>query len=458
MAISSDLMVKKHASGFLRSIDARSLDDCKIWNKNWADLQKLKRDASRTVGDLVDKVNDELPEKKAAELESAYDRLSDFIGEISCELDRRSAAGVKTPISDPSLPDTSKIPAIVERTAPAGDFGYDCAVDGDEAFALRSDQSFKTWAQPMATSSHQGLTLGKYLRSMIVGASSDVEHRALSEGTDSAGGYTVPTVLAGEMIDRLRAESVMVAAGARTVPLTSDNLSIAKLATDPTPAFRAENAAIAESDPTFSSVTLTPRSLAVMTKVSRELFEDSLNLESELPRILSVAMAKEMDRIGLLGSGSAPEPRGIANQSGIGTTALDAALTSYAPLLAAQTGILSANAGPVSAMIMHPRDMGDLAGLTDTTNQPLNAPATLAGIPMLTTTAIPTDGGTGSNESTIFVGNFSHVMIGVRSGVRVDVLRERYADSHQYGLVAHMRFDIAVQHAAAFHTITGVQS
>jgi HK97 family phage major capsid protein len=457
MAISSDLMVKKHASGFLRNINARSLSDYTIWNKNWADLQKIKRDASRTVGDLVDQVSDGLAEKKAAELEVAYDRLSDFIGDISSELDRRSAAGVKTPISDPSLPDTSRIPAVVERTAPAGDWGYDCA-EGDEAFALRSDQSFRTWAQPLAHSSHEGLTLGKYLRSMIVGAASDVEHRALSEGTDSAGGYTVPTVLAGEMIDRLRAESVMVAAGARTVPLTSDNLSIAKLATDPTPAFRAENAAIAESDPTFSSVTLTPRSLAVMTKVSRELFEDSLNLESELPRILSVAMAKEMDRIGLLGSGSAPEPRGISNQSGIGTTALDAALTSYAPLLAAQTGILSANAGPVSAMIMHPRDAGDLAGLTDTTNQPLNAPATLSGIPMLTTTAIPTDGGTGSNESTIFVGNFSHVMIGVRSGVRVDVLRERYADSHQYGLVAHMRFDIAVQHAAAFHTITGVQS
>ena len=458
MPLDNDLMVKKHANSFLRTINARNLTDFKIWNKNWNDLQKIKRDASRTIGDLVDAVTDSTEEKKAAELEGAYDRLSDFIKDISWELDRRSEAGVKTPISDPMETDTSKIPPVIGRTAPAVDFGYDCAVEGEDAFALRSDQSYKSWAQPMATSSHQGLTLGKYLRSMIVGASSDVEHRALSEGTDSAGGYTVPTVLAGEMIDRLRAESVMVAAGARTVPLTSDNLSIAKLATDPTPAFRAENAAIAESDPTFSSVTLTPRSLAVMTKVSRELFEDSLNLESELPRILSVAMAKEMDRIGLLGSGSAPEPRGIANQSGIGTTALDAALTSYAPLLTAQTGILSANAGPVSAMIMHPRDAGDLAGLTDTTNQPLNAPATLSGIPMLTTTAIPTDGGTGSNESTIFVGNFAHVMIGVRSGVRVDVLRERYADSHQYGLVAHMRFDIAVQHAAAFHTITGVQS
>ena len=118
MAISSDLMVKKHAATFLRNINARSLSDYSIWNKNWADLQKLKRDASRTVGDLVDQVSDGTPEKKAAELEVAYDRLSDFIGDISCELDRRSAAGVKTPISDPSAPDTSRIPAVVERSAP----------------------------------------------------------------------------------------------------------------------------------------------------------------------------------------------------------------------------------------------------------------------------------------------------------------------------------------------------
>lgn len=458
MPLDTDLMVKKHANAFLRNINTHNLTDFKIWDKNWNELQKTKRDASRTISELLDQVTDNISEKKAAELEGAYNRLSDFIQDISWELDRRTEAGVKSPICDPDLPDTSKIPKTRGRVAPAVDFGFSQEVEDEEAYALRSDQSFKAWAKPLDSAQHQGLSLGKYLRSMIVGASTEAEHRALSEGTDSAGGYTVPTMLAGEMIDKLRAQSVIVAAGARTVPLTSDNLSIAKLATDPTPAFRAENAAIAESDPTFSSVTLTPRSLAVMTKVSRELFEDSLNLETELPRILSVAMAKEMDRIGLLGSGSAPEPRGIANQSGIGTTALDGTLASYAPLLAAQTGILSANAGPVSAIIMHPRDLGDLAGLTDTTNQPLNAPATLAGIPMLTTTAIPTDGGSGTNESTIFVGNFQHVMIGVRSGIRVDVLRERYADSHQYGLVAHMRFDIAVQHAAAFHTITGVQS
>ena len=83
MPLDNDLMVKKHANSFLRTINARNLTDFKIWNKNWNDLQKIKRDASRTIGDLVDAVTDSTAEKKAAELEGAYDRLSDFIKDIS---------------------------------------------------------------------------------------------------------------------------------------------------------------------------------------------------------------------------------------------------------------------------------------------------------------------------------------------------------------------------------------
>ena len=47
--------------------------------------------------------------------------------------------------------------------------------------------------------------------------------------------------------------------------------------------------------------------------------------------------------------GVAPQPTGVKNQTGIGNTAHDAALTSYAPLLAAQTDILTNNAGAVNA-------------------------------------------------------------------------------------------------------------
>ena len=259
-------------------------------------------------------------------------------------------------------------------------------------------------------------------------------------------------------IDALRAASVVQRAGAQTVPLTSDNLSIAKVASDPTPAFRNEAAAVAESDPTFTTVTFTPRSLMVLVKCSRELLDDSLNIGSALPNMITSAMAAEMDRVALEGTGVAPQPTGLRLQSGIGDTALNAALTSYAPFITAQTGILTANGGPVNAIIMHPRDAGTLAGLTDTTNQPLNVPPAISGIPMLTTSSIQVDAGSGNDESNIYVGNFSNLMIGMRNNIRIEVLRERYADTHQYGLVAHMRFDVAVQHAAAFHTITGVQS
>ncbi|MCZ4260973.1 phage major capsid protein [Limimaricola sp. G21655-S1] len=391
-------------------------------------------------------IKDDTPESEARKIERDFEALMLEHDELTAQIEElRDAADDQ---GDPRRP-------LGQDTVAAGD-GGDVAAE-EVRHALRPEQRMTAWAEAKKPDEYRGLSLGGYLRSMVIGAKTDTEKRALAEGSDSAGGYTVPTVLSARLIDLLRANSVVNQAGAQTVPLTSDDHSIAKLASDPTPAWRAEAGAVAESDPTFARVPLRPKSLAVMTKVSFELMEDSLNLATELPRILSVALAKELDRVALLGTGTAPEPRGIANTSGIGTTALAGALTGYSPLVAARTGILSANAGPVSAIIMHPRDEGTLTGLMDANEQPRMAPRAVEQIPMLTTTAIPTDGGAGSNESTIFAGNFSHLLIGMRSQITVTVLKERYAENMQYGLLAHMRTDIAVQHAGAFYTVTGVQ-
>lgn len=118
---------------------------------------------------------------------------------------------------------------------------------------------------------------------------------------------------------------------------------MAKLLADPVPACRAEAGAVAESDPTFGLVQMIPRSLAVQMKVSVELMEDSLNLATELRRAHGAAMAVELDRAALIGSGTAPEPRGIANTVGIGTFAQDGLSTNYANLSQARTGILTSN-------------------------------------------------------------------------------------------------------------------
>ena len=97
------------------------------------------------------------------------------------------------------------------------------------------------------------------------------EQRAMSEGTDSTGGYAVPDLMAARTIDALCAQSVIFRAGAEMVPLESDVNKFAAITANPTPAWRAENAAVAESDPTFGVVSFAPKSLAVYTTASVEL-------------------------------------------------------------------------------------------------------------------------------------------------------------------------------------------
>ena len=447
--------VRKHAQPFvatLRKVGA-DLNDFEPHRLPWQDLCKVERDAKATAKQIIGSVTDATAEARAAEIEAAFDALTAIAEDCAADKDARNERGDRGPWAGIDL---SKRPMFENGSSSAVDGGD--VQQPDEAFALRSGDRMTTWAEARRPDADmRGLSTGRYLRAMLTGAETDLERRALAEGSDSSGGFTVPSILSARLIDALRAQSVVNRAGAQIVPLTSDYQSIAAVASDPVPAWRVENAAIAESDPTFRSVEFQPKSLAVMVRVSRELFEDSVNVATALPDILTSAMAIELDRVALLGSGTAPEPRGIANTSGIGTTAHDSALTGFGPLVTARTGILSANAGPVSAFIAHPRDEGRLTGLTASDGQPLNAPGAIGAIPMLTTTAIPTDGGAGSDESQIIAGNFAHLMIGMRSEIRVEILRERFASDHQFGMIAHLRADIAVQHAAAFHTITGVQ-
>tara|TARA_R110002074_G_scaffold85055_2_gene188248 strand:+ start:210 stop:1442 length:1233 start_codon:yes stop_codon:yes gene_type:complete len=405
------------------------------------DLRTRIADIERRAEAKVKEITADTTEERAAEIEREFDELIDHRNKLQGQM---LSQNLRESTERPMHPDV--------RHAPDGS----AAALERAAFKLTPEQRMLDWAESRAPDPYGGLTPGAYLRAMVTGGKDEVERRALAEGSDSAGGYTVPTMLSAQLIDNLRAASVVSRAGARTVPLTSDSHSIAAIASDPVPTWRSENAAVAESDPTFRNVPLTPRSLSVLVRVSRELIEDSLNLETELPRLLSAALATELDRVALLGSGTPPEPRGIASTVGIGTTALGGGLVAYSPLVTARTGILSANAGAVSAIIMHPRDEGTLVGLTASDGQPLMAPEALRMIPMLTTTAIPTDGGAGSNESTIIEGNFSHLLIGMRAQIRVEILRERFSDNLQYGFLAHLRADVAVEHAGAFHTITGI--
>lgn len=307
-----------------------------------------------------------------------------------------------------------------------------------------------------------GCSLGEFLCATVRGARTPELRNALSEGTDSAGGFTVPDPLSLDLIDRMRAKMVTVAAGARSVPITSDTLRIARLDTDPTVAWRLENGVVTESDPTFSAVTFTVRSLAGVVKLSRELFDDSVNIATALPNAFAAALALEVDRVALFGTGTPPEPRGLANVSGIQSVSMGtngAAPTNYSNVLSLLEALETANTPQVTALIGAPRTKFKYAGLTATDNQPLMAPKVVNDIPWLSTTAVPVTQtqGTNSDCSSILAGDFSQMMLGFRASVRIEVLRETYASNMQYAFLAWLRFDVQFAHPAAFGKLIGIR-
>ena len=82
-------------------------------------------------------------------------------------------------------------------------------------------------------------------------------------------------------------------------------------------------------------------------------------------------------------------------------------------------------------------------------------PEVLKDIPMLTTTKVPTTGGAGT-ESQIFAGDWSKLLIGVRTDIRIEVLKERFSDNMQYGFIAFMRADVAAEQEAAFTLLDAI--
>lgn len=323
-----------------------------------------------------------------------------------------------------------------------------------------------------------GLGFGDFCRSLVAGPRTDVERRALAEGTQSAGGYTVPTPLAAQVIDRLRARAVTVKAGAVTVPMDSATLSMAKLLTDPTASWHSENASITDNDVTFGECKLTARTLVSLVKASRELVEDSANLNDALTNAFAAALALEVDRVALVGSGSAPEPQGLQTATGVTEVSMGAngaTLTNYTKVLDLWQAIDTANAGPLSAWIMHPRSFRQMFCQLASDGHWLNPPAVLWGAlegqpilkpdssvnpNFLKTTSIPVTQtqGTSTDCSTIFAGNFADMLIGVRSGLQIQVLDQVFSGNYQVGFLASMRVDIQLARAASFGRLIGLKA
>jgi HK97 family phage major capsid protein len=308
-------------------------------------------------------------------------------------------------------------------------------------------------------------SFGAYLRGVCTGNWDGAEQeRALSEGTLTAGGHLVPSPLSSRVIDLARNASRVFQAGAVTVPMLSKTEKVARLTGEGAPAWHAENAAVTDQDLTFDAVTFEAKTLVRVVKLSVELFEDAdPRSEDVIAKSFAEQLALELDRAALRGSGVAPEPDGVLNQTGVTITthgANGAAITNYDFWLDAVGTVRNNNHEP-NAQIQAPRSATSLSKLKEaTTNAYMTPPAALADIPRLNSKQIPTNltVGTSTDCSEIYTAQWDQLWIGMRTEFNLQFMREAFlADNLQYGFVAYLRADVQLAHPAAFVVDTGVR-
>lgn len=292
------------------------------------------------------------------------------------------------------------------------------------------------------------------------------ESRDLLAGVPAQGGYMVGTDTL-PVIDLLRSRLVVAQAGATVLSDLRGNVAIPRMEGGATAAWVAEGTAPAESTPSFGQLQLVPKSVAGYVDISRRLLmQASEDVERLVREDLAATIARAIDRAALHGSGSGPEPRGIANTTGVAVVPIgaDGGPVAWSHIVALETEVAVDNADLGSlAYVTNPKVRGALKATEKATGTAQyiwgDGPMPLNGYRAFVTTLVRSDltKGAGTNLSAIFFGNWADLIVAQWAGL--DVLVDPYTGgaSGTVRVVAYQDVDIGVRHPESFSVILDAQ-
>lgn len=309
--------------------------------------------------------------------------------------------------------------------------------------------------------------------------------KALSASVATAGGFLVPEVLSGEIIDLLRPRTVVRASGVPTAPLVNGGLLINRHSSTSQAQYIGENQAAPKTEPTVGQIRLTARKLAAIIPISNDLIRYSpFGAEQFVVSDIVNSMATTEDAAFLRGNGLGNAPKGMRYWASPTSTQVIAAQGTVnisncrGDLGKLELALMNANVPMIApTWVMHPRTLTFLRNLTDTNgnlafpevNQSIavaNGQAMLRGFPVRTTTAVPANLGGGSNESEIYFYDASEGIIGEATGILIDASGDAsYSDgsntvsafqNDQTVIRAIAQHDFAMRHDQAVAVLTGV--
>jgi HK97 family phage major capsid protein len=310
-------------------------------------------------------------------------------------------------------------------------------------------------------------SVGRFLRGIILGGRCDdareleEERKALGASPDTSGGYMIGGALAAQWTDLLRSALVLSQAGAVTFPMEARTVSVAKLTADATASWHGENAALANTDPTFGSNELSAKTIYALVRYSLESSQDSANLETAVRTSMVNALAHGIDSAGLQGvavdAGAAPS--GVYNINGRSIVSGVGAPSDWTLAIDAMYNLMLANVpmDSIGAFVGHPRlwmKMRKLVTGISGDKTPLQAPPEVSRLPKIWTTANPI---TGTTTTKAVLAKWDDLLFGMRQQIQVKLLDQTYMGSNlQFALLAVARCDFAATRPASFCTMEGI--
>jgi len=298
-----------------------------------------------------------------------------------------------------------------------------------------------------------------------------MRQKTMAMGTGSTGGYIVPTIYIAELIELLRAESVVAAMGASFMAdLQGSPVQIPRQISGATAYWVGENIAITPSDLALDQLNLTPKKVGALVKLSNSLIKlSNPSAEALVRRDIAIALALKIDLAALRGTGASYQPTGITQQDSINTVAIGASGGSitFDHLLDMEYKLAEDNAlrGKLG-FVFHPcvrrnllkRKIAQYSG--DTAGAYIVAPVTeeifknWLGYPYRMSTQIPIDltksGGTDLTE--VYFGNWQELIIGQWGGMEIMASQETSDafEKDQTWVRILQEVDIAVRHPQSF--------
>ncbi len=275
------------------------------------------------------------------------------------------------------------------------------------------------------------------------------EMRAQST-TDAAGGYTIPEGFSNEIESGLLAYGGMFEA-ARIFQTESGN-DLPWPTEDNTSQkgeILSENTQVNEQDLTFGSTTLEAYMYSSkLIRVSLQLLQDTaFNMEEFVGGKLSERLGRILNEHFTTGTGNS-QPNGVVTASSEGKETTSPTAFTFEDVIDLKHSVDPAYRGPNARFMFSDSTLATIKKLSvgSSDARPLWQPSFVVGEPdridgsLYTINQDVADSGTASNKFMLY-GDFSKYIIRDVLGTQIMVLRERYADYHQIGILGFSRYD-----------------